>query len=215
VKSNDLNVGSYSAWLKELVGSLKGENDSVVPCGECVACCTSSHFVHIKPTDSETLKHVPRNLIFPAPGLPKGHYLLGYNKKGHCPMYSANGCTIYKYRPQTCRQYDCRIFAATNVKITDVDKANISRQSARWVFNIESAQDLVDSTSVKSAASFIEKYSDQFPRGFIPSNSAQRAVMAIRVYNLFVSRGDINSEKEVEDMISQIVAAHAVEENVA
>lgn len=75
-------VGSFTLWLNELIGSLEGKNDANVPCRECVACCTSSYFIHIKPTDKETLRHISKNIIFPALGLPKGHFLLGYDENG-------------------------------------------------------------------------------------------------------------------------------------
>ena len=57
-----------------------------MPCGTCTACCTSSQFVHIGPDEVDTLAHIPAELLFPAPRMPKGHVLLGYDERGHCPM---------------------------------------------------------------------------------------------------------------------------------
>ena len=53
--------------------ALRGERDSDVPCNGCTACCTSSQFVHIGPDETDTLAHIPAELLFPAPRLPRGH----------------------------------------------------------------------------------------------------------------------------------------------
>src|SRR5262245_47949648 len=95
--------------------ALRGERSSDVPCGGCTACCSSSQFVLIEPDEAETLAHVPGPLLFPAPGRPDGHVLLGYDDRGRCPMLGDDGCTIYAHRPRACRTYDCRVLAAAGV----------------------------------------------------------------------------------------------------
>lgn len=87
--------------------ALRGEQPSAVPCDGCTACCTSSQFVHIEPDERETLRRIPSELLFPAPRMPAGHVLLGYDEHGRCPMLSEQGCSIYEHRPRTCRTYDC------------------------------------------------------------------------------------------------------------
>jgi Fe-S-cluster containining protein len=101
-----------SEWLDQF--DARAEND--VPCGACTACCTSSQFVHIEPDEVDTLARIPAELRFPAPGLPKGHVVLGYDERGHCPMLVDGRCSIYEHRPRACRAYDCRIFAVTGVE---------------------------------------------------------------------------------------------------
>ena len=110
---------------------------------------------------------------------------------------------------ETCRGTEAASSKEINVNISDAGKTNTARKAELWVFTIDSEQDLADSTTVRSAASFLEKYSDRFPKGFISCNPAQRAVMAIKVYSLFLQRSDDNFEKDVEDIISRIVEAHA------
>jgi uncharacterized protein len=107
-----LPAGEFSVWLRGMQAALRGEADSDVPCGACTACCTSSQFVHIEPDESDTLEQIPPALLFPAPGQPPGHVLLGYDQDGNCPMFVDGGCSIYAHRPRTCRVYDCRLFAA-------------------------------------------------------------------------------------------------------
>src|SRR5205814_1248545 len=80
-----LPAGSFSAWLGGMRRALGGERASDVPCDGCTACCRSSQFVHIGPDEADTLAHIPTELLFPAPGLPRGNVVLGYDEHGHCP----------------------------------------------------------------------------------------------------------------------------------
>ena len=108
---------AFSAGLVEMRQGRDpaGSGGSDVPCGTCTACCTSSQFVHIEPDERDALAHIPAELLFPAPGRPRGHVLLGYDERGHCPMLVDGACSIYAHRPRTCRTYDCRVFAAAGV----------------------------------------------------------------------------------------------------
>ena len=130
-EERDLAAGNFSSWMIEIQGAIRGERGSNVPCGGCTACCTSSQFVHIEPDETDTLAHIPAELLFPAPRLPRGHVVLGYDERGHCPMLIDNTCSIYEHRPRTCRTYDCRIFAAVGLEIDDDDQVLIARQARR------------------------------------------------------------------------------------
>ena len=110
-------AGDFSAWLDEMLGALRGERAADVPCAGCTACCTSSQFVHIEPDETDTLAHIPPELLFPAPLAPRGHVVLGYDERGHCPMLVDDQCSIYEHRPRTCRTYDCRVFPAAGIEI--------------------------------------------------------------------------------------------------
>lgn len=105
-------AGEFRTWLSGMQAALRGEADSDVPCGSCTACCTSSQFIHIEPDETETLAMIPPELLWPAPGQPEGHVVMGYDQDGCCPMFADGACTIYSHRPRTCRVYDCRLFAA-------------------------------------------------------------------------------------------------------
>jgi Fe-S-cluster containining protein len=135
VSGDTLDAGRFSEWLDDLHAALRGDGEAVVPCGACTACCTSSQFVHIAPDETDTLAHVPAELRFPAPGLPKGHFVLGYDERGHCPMLVEGACSIYEHRPRTCRTYDCRVFAATGVE-PDPSQPLIAERVARWQFSM-------------------------------------------------------------------------------
>jgi Fe-S-cluster containining protein len=131
-----LPAGSFSAWFDEIVDALHTDGEMAVPCGTCRACCTSSQFVHIEPDEADTLAHVPAALRFPAPGLPAGHVVLGYDEHGRCPMLVDDVCSIYDHRPRTCRTYDCRVFAATGIDSGATQPA-IAAQVRAWDFTVD------------------------------------------------------------------------------
>jgi uncharacterized protein len=127
-------AGEFAAWLGELAAALRGEGDTDVACGSCVACCSSGQFIHIGPEEVDALAHIPAELLFLAPRLPKGNVLLGYDEHGRCPMLGEEGCTIYEHRPRTCRTYDCRVFAATGLLPDEPEKAAIRERASEWEF---------------------------------------------------------------------------------
>src|SRR5262245_45885670 len=116
---DDLDGGDFSSWLATTQRAIRGDIDADVPCDGCTACCRSSQFVHIAPDETDTLAHIPPALLFPAPQMTRGHVVLGYDERGHCPMLADDGCSIYEHRPRTCRTYDCRVFAAAGVELDD------------------------------------------------------------------------------------------------
>ncbi|MEZ5134577.1 MAG: YkgJ family cysteine cluster protein [Acidimicrobiales bacterium] len=129
-----LDTTTLPAWLDAMGAALRGDADADVACGTCTACCRSRQFVHVAPDETDTLAHLPTELLVPAPGLPAGHRILGYDADGRCPMLGAHGCTIYDHRPRTCRTYDCRVFAATGLDPTADGKPAIGDQARRWRF---------------------------------------------------------------------------------
>ena len=149
------DAGDFSAWLRDMRAALAGDRDADVPCGTCSACCTSSQFVHIEPDESDTLAHIPGELLFPAPGRPVGHVVLGYDDRGHCPMLVDGRCSIYAHRPRTCRTYDCRVLAAAGVDL--VDKPSIDEQAKRWRFSFPTATDRAELEAVRAAAASLRE----------------------------------------------------------
>lgn len=189
-KSQDLPAGGFSSWLRQTRGAQMERGSASVPCGECIACCTSSYFIHIGPGESETLSRIPRELLFPAPGLPKGHVLLGYDEKGRCPMLVDGKCSIYDHRPQTCRSYDCRVFPAAGIEAGESGKELINLQIRRWTFSYPAESDRKEHLAVQAAATFLREHADCFPNGFVPSNPAQLAILAVKVYDVFIDYSD-------------------------
>lgn len=203
-KTKYKNAGCFSLWLNELIGGFKGCNSVTVPCDDCVACCTSSYFIHIRPSDRQTLQHVPKEIVFPAPGLPEGHKVLGFDQNGHCPMFNNGKCTIYSYRPQTCRQYDCRIYPATGLSLRPEDRPRIARQAMRWRFDFCTKRDHEKFSAVQAAARFLIDQQAAFPKGFIPIDPTQQAVMAIRIHRFFLDIKKTLSAVEAQKIAATI-----------
>jgi uncharacterized protein len=183
-----VEAGDFSQWLRGTEGSLQSaKGEAKVPCGTCRGCCRSSMFIPIKPEETQTIARIPGELLFPAPGLPKGHVLMGYDDQGRCPMLVDNECSIYENRPQTCRDYDCRVFAATSIAVDPETQAEIAKRVNAWAFDYECEGSREEHRIVKEAAAFLQRNRDLFPPGSLPGYPVQLAVLAITIYRLFWS----------------------------
>lgn len=162
-----LPAGDFTTWLGMIGPAIVSGAEADVPCGTCIACCTSAQFIHIEPDEADALAHIPHELLFPAPGRPPGHVLLGYDDHGHCPMLAEGECSIYAHRPRTCRTYDCRVFAATGI---EADKPAIAATARRWRFSFsdDSAHERFDAIRARAAST---------DPGLSPTH---RAVLALR-----------------------------------
>jgi Fe-S-cluster containining protein len=181
-----LAAGEFSPWLAGMQAAIRGEQGSDVPCGTCTACCTSSQFVLIEPDETDTLARISSQLLFPAPRAPRGHVLMGYDERGHCPMLVEGQCSIYAHRPRTCRTYDCRIFPATGVEVDadDETKIAIGLRSRRWRFSFPTAADRAAYEATRAAAASIQERNDAKP------NSTGLAVLAIESCDASVPRAE-------------------------
>ncbi len=182
-----LPAGGFSEWLDGMRTALRGEQDSDVPCGGCTACCRSSQFIHIGPEETDALEHIPTALLFPAPQMPRGHVLMGYDARGACPMLTDVGCSIYEHRPRTCRTYDCRVFAATGVAPDDPGKTAIAARVAQWRFDVATPDDRRAEDALRSAVRFLRDHADQLPEGSAPETPTRLAVMAVEIVDRFLA----------------------------
>lgn len=162
------DAGEFSVWLTGMRAALRGERASEVPCGSCTACCTSSQFVHIGPDETGALERIPAELRFPAPGLPDGNFVLGYDGAGHCPMLVEGRCSIYEQRPRACRTYDCRVFAAAGV---EPDQPAVAERSRQWRFSYPDQADRDLHDAVRSHAAGYDRPG---------AGAVERAVRAVR-----------------------------------
>jgi Fe-S-cluster containining protein len=179
-------AGDFSAWLRQTHQALKSKStDAIVPCDDCSACCRSSLFIHIKSEEKQTLSKIPKNLLFSAPGLPKGNVLMGYDSSGKCPMFQNNKCAIYEFRPQTCREFDCRVFAATRIELNNEAQSLIADRVRQWAFEYPGDQDQSDLSTLSASVKFLRDRKNLFPTGVVPNNPTQLAVFAIKVFQVF------------------------------
>jgi Fe-S-cluster containining protein len=202
-----LAAGDFASWMDDIQGALHGEHGMDVPCGTCTACCTSSQFVHIAPDETETLDRIPGALLFPAPRLPPGNVLLGYDQNGHCPMLVDNQCSIYAHRPRTCRTYDCRVFPAAGLEPEDDDKALIAEQARQWKFSYATDSARTRHAAVRAAAAFLSERRDDLPTDAFPTTTTQIAVRAIELHDMFLHHDEVTDETRVVDLDLEAVRA--------
>lgn len=196
-EEKDRAAGAFSSWLVGIQDATHGLRSSDVPCAGCTACCTSSQFIHIGPDETDTLARISADLLFDAPRLPRGHVLLGYDGRGHCPMLIDDRCTIYEHRPRTCRTYDCRIFAATGHDLDDPAKVQIARRARSWRFDYPTPADGVEHDAVRKAVSFLDERRGALPDVAVPVDATQLAVLAIEVHGLFLEEDEESGETKV------------------
>lgn len=134
--ASPLPAGHLVTWLGSIMSSIKEGTASELACGSCDACCRASQFILVTADDIAARSAIPPELLFPAPGMPAGDHVMGYDAHGHCPMLSDAGCTIYQSRPQACRTYDCRVFAATGIDVRIDGRADVASQVERWQFDL-------------------------------------------------------------------------------
>ncbi len=202
--TGSLPAGEFAEWLRQTRAAQAQKRTVGVACGSCIGCCTSSYFIHIAPDETETLQRIPKALKFAAPVLPKGHVLMGYDEQGRCPMLAGGKCSIYEHRPQTCRNYDCRVFPAAGIEAGGAEKELINQRVRRWKFSYPTEQDHSDHVAVMAAARFLREKAELFPVGFVPGNAAQLAILAIKVYEVF--KDDAGQKRPNTEIVSDVMA---------
>jgi uncharacterized protein len=202
---NEIPAGEFSDWLLGFQSSLRDGTDNDVACGDCVGCCSSSYFIHVGPSEKDALRHLPKDIAIPAPGMAPGNLLIGYQPDGRCPLLGEDRrCTIYAHRPKTCRAYDCRIFAAAGITAGGNDKSTINERVKSWKFTYASDSDRRLHRSVKQAAKFIREHAKLFPGGWIPTDPSQLAILAVKSHSIFL-------ESSAAEQTDQAIALKIVE----
>jgi hypothetical protein len=157
----------------------------------------------LRPQDA-ALEVVPAKFLSGVPGLAYPHAKMNPLANGHCPMFQHGKCSIYAQRPQTCLDYDCRVFAAAGIPTGD-NRPVINQRIRQWRFAYESAADHQAHAAIRSAAAFISKHGAAFPADWFPNNPSGIAVLAIKVYALFLDADQATIEVAV--MAEAIVKA--------
>lgn len=197
--SATVDAGSFGAWLAQFRAALLGEAGVDVPCGDCVGCCVSSYSILVRPADTRALAAIPAALLSSVPALGAGVKAMGYLPDGTCPMLRAGQCSIYSQRPQTCRDYDCRVFAAAGI---DAGKSVIDRRVRAWRFTYENESDRAAQRAIGRAAAFLAGHQDRFPEQRLPKNPSGIAVLAVKCYEVFLDeRLEARDEGEIASAI--------------
>lgn len=200
-QSDSIAAGPFADWLSRARASLRGDAGADVPCGDCTGCCTSGYSVQLRPEDQRARALIPDAWVVRPPGFPSGHLTVPARPDGTCPMLSAGQCSIYAARPQTCRDYDCRVFTAAGIDAGGPDKAVINKRVRQWQFDYPSEADQLAHRAVAATASFIRNHAASFAVR-VPTSPMGIAVFAIKAYAVFL---DLNIEHKPHKEIAAAI----------
>ena len=196
-----IDAGSFDTWLQTILASFKTGAEIDVPCGECRGCCSAGRFVHLLPSDKPAIQAIPKQLLLRAPGMPKGHAVMGYLDGGICPMLKARDCSIYSSRPSTCRTFDCRVLAATGLTIEGKWNERINERVQAWRFTFTSEDGRRRHKAIQDTATFIKQHAAVFPSGRAPAQATTLAVLAIKVHSVFLATNNLSNPVEIANAI--------------
>ena len=200
-----IDAGGFGDWLAGMRSVLRGERDADVPCGECVGCCVSSYPIPLRPMDRVALERVPPQHLH-LPSASGSLARMGFREDGSCPMLCASKCSIYSDRPQTCRDYDCRIYAAAGL-LPDGDRPVIRKQVLAWRFRFASAEDRDVADAVQLAAQFILRNAQQFPAAMRAGSATAAAVLAVKCHELFSgAECPTSADKDAPALVQRVIA---------
>ncbi len=202
-----IDAGDFGTWLRQTRDALRGTGGTVVPCGDCTGCCTSSYSIEVRPTDTAALERIPAKSLSRSQGSAAGNWTVRPNADGTCPLLSCGRCTLYAHRPQTCLDYDCRVFAAAGIEAGGAGKAVINRRVREWRFRFASDDDRRAHAAIRAAAAFIRDAQDQFAPAVAPRNPLGIAALALRVYPVFLPPGPPHAEADTARAIVAVAAA--------
>ena len=177
-----IDAGEFGAWLNAMRAALQGAAGTQVPCGDCRGCCISGYSIKVRPEDRPARAHIPEHLLVFRGGVG----VMPALADGRCPMAIPEGCSIYAHRPQTCLDYDCRVFAAAGIDAGDASKVVINTRVRAWRFCYADDEALRGHAAVRAAAAFMRAHPEEFPAGQAPLNPMSIAVFAVKTYSLFL-----------------------------
>jgi uncharacterized protein len=202
-----IDAGDFGAWLIQARAALRGSGGTRVPCGDCTGCCTSGYSIEVRPADAAALARIPATSLSRSLGSASANWTVRPNADGVCPMLSCGKCTIYAQRPQTCLDYDCRVFTAAGMEAGGADKAVINQRLKEWRFQFTREEDRQAHEAIKAAALFIRTGRANFAPGTVPLNPLGIAALALRVYPVFLPPGPPDLAAETARAIVELGAA--------
>lgn len=178
-------AGDFQSWLQDTVGAFSYGQGVSVPCGDCKACCRAGYFIPVHRQECSTRAVIPARLLVtpPAHHGDGGYQLISTTRRGYCALLRNGACSIYRERPQACRDYDCRLFAASGLPS---GHGEIDRQIARWRFHYDSEEGLRAHAAIRSAARFVIEHAQAFPEGRVPQRPLDVTVVALKSHHVFL-----------------------------
>ncbi len=196
-----LDAGAFGPWLAAMREVLRGGRDADVPCGDCIGCCISSYPIPLRPGDARARAEVPEQYLL-GQSAQGQRWLMGFREDGSCPFMNERRCDIYAERPQTCRAYDCRIYAATGL-LPDGNREVIERRVREWRFGFDSDGERGDAAALRRAAQFIRANAALFPPAMRAASATAAAVLAVKTYPLFLEESPLPPEALVQQVVAR------------
>ena len=197
-----VEAGAFGAWLAQIQAALRGTRGSTVPCGDCTGCCTSGYSLQLRPEDRRALAVIPPELLHETAGFAAGQQTLPARPDGRCTMLIEGRCSIYADRPQTCLDYDCRIFAAAGIDAGGPDKAVINQRVHAWKFDYPTEHERQVHAAVQAAAQFLRGGSRSTHGIRLPATPMGIAVLAIKAHAEFM---DVANDSRDEAALTRAV----------
>lgn len=184
-----VDAGEFSIWLAAFSAALRGSGGTEVPCGDCTGCCTSGYSLQLRSTDSAALALIPANLLQRVEGFAAGERTLPARADGTCQMLEAGRCGVYAARPQTCLDYDCRVFAAAGIDAGGADKETINRRIRAWRFTYADDAARQAHAAIREAARFLRERRDAFAATGtrVPGGAMGVAVFAVKAHTALLA----------------------------
>jgi Fe-S-cluster containining protein len=200
---NPLPEVRFADWLGSAVATLEDDVPAEVPCGDCNACCRTHHYIHVRPEEKHARARLPRESLYPAPGLPPGYLVIGPDEDGCCPLLAEGRCTVYEDRPLACRTYDCRVYAATGVA---PDRADIAAQVRRWRFTYPTPGDQERRAAVHAAVRFIREHPESLASGAARLQPIRLATLAVAVHEVFQAGAVVGARRRLAEDRDRVLA---------
>ena len=183
-----IDAGDFGTWLQQIQAVLRGGTEGTdVPCGDCVGCCSSHWPVALRAEDEALVPLVPASLLLEPEDAPEGLRYMGYREDGTCPMLVKRQCRVYAQRPQTCRDFDCRIFTAAGIASAGADKPLINERLSVWHFSYASAEDLAVHQAIQATAAFLQGEAREVPGFHFPVAPIAIAGLALKAHPVFLN----------------------------
>ncbi len=197
-------AGDLGRWVADMAAVLRGTAGAEVPCGACVGCCSSRWPVALRDGDAAAAaKFPPQSIVAPA-NAPTGLRYAVPLEDGRCTMLCGKQCSIYPIRPQTCRDFDCRLFAATGIDAAGEDKPLINERIQAWRFSYASPADEERHEALRAAARFLQKALLHPGSPRLPSSPVAIAGLAFKAHPVFLQ--ETSRDMPFEALLQQVLA---------
>lgn len=200
-----IDAGEFGAWLLAMTLTLQGHGDNAVPCGDCTGCCSAAWPVALREEDRDLLPLVPAAYLLTVDNAPPGVRYMGYRSDGTCPMLVEQRCTVYARRPQTCRDFDCRLFAAAGMPSAGAGKAMIDRRIRAWRFRYATPAAKAHHEAIMRTAQFITAQRGTAAGQLFPSSPIAIAGIAFKAHTVFLDPNE--APRSTETLTDAILTA--------